>query len=50
VAAYAVALIYALYRTHQKALGRRQRLRERGAYMLWVMAERLDGESSLLAP
>jgi hypothetical protein len=44
----AVALLYDFYDLHRQALRqRRRRLRERVAYMLWVMAER--GGSSLVA-
>jgi hypothetical protein len=43
VAALAVALLYLVWRTHQRLLLRRQRqLRERVAYMLWVMIDRVD--------
>ena len=42
-AALAVALLYYTWRTyHQANLARRRVLRERVAYMLWVMAERMD--------
>jgi hypothetical protein len=45
-AAFAVALIYYVWRTHQHVLRRRQRqLRERVAYMLWVMAGHIDRPS-----
>jgi hypothetical protein len=43
VAALAVAIVYCLYATHLRILQRRQRqVRERVAYMLWTMAERID--------
>jgi hypothetical protein len=46
VAALAVALIFYIWRTHQQMVQRRHRqLRERVAYMLWVMAQRLDKPS-----
>jgi hypothetical protein len=43
VAAWAVALLYCFWKTRQ-ALAKRRRvvLRQRVAYMLWVMAERPD--------
>ncbi len=47
VAALAVALIFYLWRTYRHLLLRRQRqLRERVAYMLWVMAQRAGGRGS----
>lgn len=43
VAALAVAVIFYIWRAyHQVARQRHQLLRERVAYMLWVMADRLD--------
>jgi hypothetical protein len=46
VAALAVALLYVVWRTHQRLLLRRQRqLRERVAYMLWVMIDRVDNRN-----
>ncbi len=45
-AALAVALLYYTWRAyHQALLARRRRLRERVAYMLWVMAERMDPQA-----
>ena len=44
VAALAVASLFYLWRTHHRACQQRQHLlRERVAYMLWVMAQRIDG-------
>jgi hypothetical protein len=48
-AACAVALLYDFYRLHQQSLQRR-RLRARVAWMLWVMADRVEGEPSFQAP
>jgi hypothetical protein len=43
VAALAVALLFYVWRTHRHLLERRQRvLRQRVAYMLWVMADQAD--------
>jgi hypothetical protein len=43
VAALAVAILYYGWRTwHEVQLHRRQRLRERVVYMLWVMARQID--------
>jgi hypothetical protein len=55
VAALAVAIVYCVYATHLRVLQRKQRkqrqLRERVAYMLWVLAERTDGHhASLIRP
>jgi hypothetical protein len=48
-AAVAVVLLYGVYRTHLRIAGRKQQvLRQRVAGLLWVMAERLDGDA--LAP
>ena len=45
VATLAVVLLFLVWRTHRGLVGgRRRRLRERVAYLLWVMAERA-GES-----
>ena len=42
VAALAVAIIFYVYRAHQQVRVRRRVLRERVAYMLWVMAQRVE--------
>jgi hypothetical protein len=43
LAAFVVASIFYTWRAYQDGLLRRQRtLRERVAYMLWVMAARID--------
>jgi hypothetical protein len=47
VAALAVVLIFFVWRTHQQVMQRRQRsLRERVAYMLWVMSEEPEESTS----
>ncbi|HVS39574.1 MAG TPA: hypothetical protein VMS17_28715 [Gemmataceae bacterium] len=44
-AALAVALLFYTWRAyHQALLARRRVLRERVAYMLWVIAERMEPE------
>jgi hypothetical protein len=49
MAAVAVAMLYCSWRRHQDWVDRKQRLlRERVAWMLWVMAQRAeDREASL---
>jgi hypothetical protein len=43
LAAVAVGLLYCFWRTHRRQLGRKhQQIRERVAYMLWVMADHSD--------
>ena len=47
VAALAVANLYYFWRAHYQGRQRRDRvLRQRVAYMLWVMAERIQGRDS----
>jgi hypothetical protein len=41
MAAFAVVFLYCFWRTHQQMLQRKQ-LRARVAYMLWVMAQRVE--------
>jgi hypothetical protein len=43
VAALAVASLFYLWRAYHRARQQRQHLRERVAYMLWEMAQRMDG-------
>jgi hypothetical protein len=46
VAALAVAVIFYLWRAHHQVyLQRQQMLRERVAYMLWIMADQMDADS-----
>jgi hypothetical protein len=50
MAALAVATLFYLWRAHHQTRLRRQRvLRERVAYMLWVMAEQVQGSDSGLS-
>jgi hypothetical protein len=50
VATLAVATLYCLYASHLRFMQRKQRqVRERVAYMLWVMADRLDEREASLA-
>ena len=50
VAACAVAFTYCIYQTHRRLVERkRQQLRQRVAYMLWVMADRIEQEEKTLA-
>ncbi len=42
MAALAVAMLYYLWRAYQTRLRRECVLRQRVAYMLWVMAERVE--------
>jgi hypothetical protein len=45
-AALTVALIFYLWRSHHHFVLRRRRvLRERVAYMLWMMADKVEGRS-----
>jgi hypothetical protein len=46
VAALAVASLFYLWRAHHRACQQRRHLRERVAYMLWEMAQRMDGPTS----
>ena len=47
VATLAVATVYYIWRGYAHALLRRQRmLRERVAFLLWVMADRIDPRNS----
>ena len=49
VAALAVAVIFYTWRSYAVIQRKRQRrLRERVAYMLWVMAEQVDFEDAVL--
>ena len=49
VAALAVALIYYIWRAyHQTRLARERMLRQRVAYMLWVMADGVEGGSRMV--
>jgi len=49
VAALTVALLYYMWRAyHQARLARQRLLRERVAYMLWVMAGRIEGGSRMV--
>jgi hypothetical protein len=49
LAAVAVSLLYCFWRSHQVLLARKQQhLRERVAYMLWVMAESVDQSERFL--
>ena len=42
-AVFAVVLLYCLWRTqHHVQEGKRRQVRERVAYMLWVMSEQID--------
>jgi hypothetical protein len=45
-ATFAVILIYYIWRTYLKVCWRQQQqqLRERVAYMLWMVAQRMDGD------
>jgi hypothetical protein len=46
VAALVVALLYYIWRSyHHARLARQRVLRERVAYLLWVIAERIDSPS-----
>jgi hypothetical protein len=46
VAALAVALVYYTWRAYDQARAARQRLlHERVAYMLWVVADRMDSHN-----
>ena len=50
MAALAVATLYYLWRAHYQTQQRRDRvLRQRVAYMLWVMADQIQGSDSGLA-
>lgn len=50
VAALTVALLYYMWRSyHQARMARQRVLRERVAYMLWVVAERIEGGSRMVA-
>ena len=50
VAALAVALLYYTWRAyHQARLARRRVLRERVAYMLWVLADRMDPQTEAVS-
>lgn len=50
IAALAVATLYYLWRAHYQTRQRRQRvLRERVAYMLWVMADQVQRNDSGLS-
>lgn len=47
VAALTVALLYYTWRAyHQTRIARDRVLRERVAYMLWVVAERMDAQNT----
>ena len=49
VAALAIALLACVYRTYRHVRRRKERvLRRRVAYMLWVMAQRVDRPSGLV--
>jgi hypothetical protein len=50
VAACAVAFVYCIYQTHCRLAERKRRaMRQRVAYMLWVMADRAGRKESLAA-
>jgi hypothetical protein len=50
VSALAVAAIFYTWRAYRAVLWRRERqLRERVTYMLWVMAQRLEGSREVAA-
>jgi hypothetical protein len=47
LAAIVVALLYCFWRTHQQLIQRKHvQMRERVAFMLWVMAERVEERNS----
>ena len=49
ISAMSVALLYSSWRAHfQKALQHERQLRERVAYMLWVVAEHVKGSRTSL--
>jgi len=49
VAACAVAFVYCIYQTHCRLVERkRRRLRQRVAYLLWVMADRAAAQEETL--
>ncbi len=49
VAALAVAIVFYVWRGYRCVLSRRQRvMRERVAYMLWVVADKIDRNSRML--
>ena len=50
VAACAVAFVYCIYQTHRRLVERKRRqVRQRVAYLLWVMADRAAQEEEALA-
>jgi hypothetical protein len=49
MAALAVAMLFYLWRAYQTRQRREQVLRQRVAYMLWVMAERIEATDSNLS-